>query len=87
MNDEDKTPQARGQLFLLRGVSMPAQPLVDYDIIIKLLNEYADLGMTGNEVDIVIARHGPVDLDLLQLCKRNHPAFERSMGKKRKGRR
>ncbi|EKF40047.1 hypothetical protein NA8A_22918 [Nitratireductor indicus C115] len=66
---------------------MPAQPLVDYDIIIKLLDEYADLGMTGNEVDIIIARHGPVDLDLLQFCKRNHPAFERGMRKGRRKRR
>lgn len=65
---------------------MPAQPLVDYDIIIKLLDEYADLGMKGNEVDIIIVRHGPVDLDLLQLCKQNHPAFERNTRKKRKRR-
>ncbi|WP_048648673.1 hypothetical protein [Nitratireductor soli] len=57
--------------------AMPAQPLIDQFTIFMLLDELAGLGLSDAEVDLLIVRQGPVDLDLLQECKRLHPAFGR----------
>ena len=54
---------------------MPAQPLINRFTILKLLDELAHLGVSNTEVDVLVVRLGPVDLDLLQECKHAHPAF------------
>ncbi|MCV0381792.1 hypothetical protein [Nitratireductor sp.] len=54
---------------------MPAKPLTDHYSIEVLLDEMAQQGHSSAEVDILMVRQGPVDLDLLQDCKRNHPFF------------
>lgn len=43
-----------------------------------LLDELAERGLSSAEVDLVIVRQGPVDLDMLQHCKRMHPAFRQT---------
>ncbi|MFC5584395.1 hypothetical protein ACFPOD_04670 [Nitratireductor kimnyeongensis] len=62
---------------------MPAKPLIDRDTIFLLLNEMAELGYSSAEVDIMLVRQGAVDLDILQECKREHPAFNWAFRKKR----
>lgn len=55
---------------------MPAQPLLDQQTILILLDEFAERGFSEIEVDLLIVRHGPVDLDMLQACKQAHPVFQ-----------
>lgn len=54
---------------------MPARPLIDKALIIRLLDELAEYGLSDEEVDCTLVRDGPVDLDLLAECKREHPFF------------
>jgi len=54
---------------------MPARPLIDKALIMRLLDELAEYGLSDEEVDRTLVRDGPVDLDLLAECKREHPFF------------
>ncbi|WP_157188110.1 hypothetical protein [Nitratireductor pacificus] len=54
---------------------MPTKPLIERQVILALLDELAESGLSATELDVVITRHGPVDLDLLQECKSIHPKF------------
>jgi len=54
---------------------MPALPLVDKAIIMRLLDELAEYRLSDEEVDLTLVRDGPVDLDLLAECKREHPFY------------
>ncbi|UUP19100.1 hypothetical protein [Nitratireductor thuwali] len=47
-------------------------------MILKLLDESIALGLQEEELDILLVRHGPVDLDLLEECKGMHPGFNGS---------
>jgi len=60
---------------------VPAKPLTDHASIFLLLDEMAEHGYSSAEVDILLVRQGPVDLDILGECKRNHPAFSPSSRK------
>ncbi|MFC6490758.1 hypothetical protein [Nitratireductor sp. GCM10026969] len=57
---------------------MPASPLIDKTIILRLLDELAELGLCEEDMDMTLVRDGPVDLDLLEECKREHPYFKGS---------
>lgn len=54
---------------------MPARPLIDKALIMRLLDELAEYGLSDEEVDLTLVRDGPVDLDLLAECKQEHPFF------------
>lgn len=54
---------------------MPARPLIDKALIMRLLDELAEYGLSDEEVDRTLVRDGPVDLDLLAECKQEHPFF------------
>jgi len=56
---------------------MPAHPLVDKALIMRLLDELAEYRLSDEEVDLTLVRDGPVDLDLLAECKREHPFYGR----------
>ncbi|WP_163273135.1 hypothetical protein [Chelativorans alearense] len=57
---------------------MPALPLIDKAMILCLLDELAERGLSEKDVDWALVRAGPVDLDLLAECKREHPHFNPS---------
>ncbi|MCT7373948.1 hypothetical protein [Chelativorans salis] len=57
---------------------MPARPLIDKAMILCLLDELAERGLSEKDVDRALVRDGPVDLDLLAECKREHPHFNPS---------
>lgn len=42
---------------------MPARPLIDKALILRLLDELAEYGLSEEEVDRTLVRDGPVDLD------------------------
>lgn len=54
---------------------MPARPLIDRALIMRLLDELAEFRLSDEEVDRTLVRDGPVDLDLLAQCKREHPYY------------
>lgn len=54
---------------------MPARPLTDKAMIMRLLDEFAAQSLDEEEIDRTLVRDGPVDLDLLAECKREHPYF------------
>lgn len=54
---------------------MPARPLTDKAMIMRLLDEFAAQSLDEEEIDRMLVRDGPVDLDLLAECKREHPYF------------
>lgn len=54
---------------------MPARPLIEKTMIMRLLDELAGYGLSEEDVDLTLVRDGPVDLDLLAECKREHPYF------------
>jgi len=54
---------------------MPAHPLIDRVLIMRLLDELAEYRLSDEEVDHTLVRDGPVDLDLLAQCKREHPYY------------
>src|SRR5690606_36909143 len=58
---------------------MPARPLIDKMLIMRLLDELVEYGLSDEEIEITLVRDGPVDLDLLAECKREHPAFNRHL--------
>lgn len=58
---------------------MPARPLIDKPLIMRLLDELMEYGLSDEEIDITLVRDGPVDLDLLAECKREHPSFYRHL--------
>lgn len=60
---------------------MPARPLIDKMLIMHLLDELAEYGLSDEDVDLTLVRDGPVDLDLLVECKRMHPFFNGSISK------
>src|SRR5690606_22133578 len=66
--------------------TMPARPLIDKAIIMRLLDEFAEYGLSEEEIDVALVRDGPVDLDLLAECKREHPYFNRPPAKTAPGR-
>ncbi|WP_159589788.1 hypothetical protein [Chelativorans xinjiangense] len=57
---------------------MAALPLIDKAMILCLLDELAERGLSEKDVDWALVRDGPVDLDLLAECKREHPHFSPS---------
>lgn len=61
---------------------MPARPLVDKALIMRLLDELADYNLSDEQVDLTLVRDGPVDLDLLAECKREHPYYGRIVQKR-----
>ena len=61
---------------------MPARPLIDKALIMHLLDELAEYGLSDEDVDLTLVRDGPVDLDLLAECKRMHPFFNGSFSKR-----
>lgn len=62
---------------------MPARPLIDKALILRLLDELAEYGLSEEEVDRTLVRDGSVDLDLLAECKREHPYFNPNLRKVR----
>ena len=58
---------------------MPARPLTNKMLIMRLLDELAEYGLSEEEVDRTLVRDGPVDLDLLAECKQQHPFFNTRM--------
>lgn len=56
---------------------MLKEPLTNRFAILIILNRMARAGVPAENVDTAIVRRQPVDLDLLQECKRQHPAYGR----------
>ncbi|WP_336055886.1 hypothetical protein [Nitratireductor sp. CH_MIT9313-5] len=61
--------------FLARDIALPIKPLTDKTIMLRILDDFAGLGICEEQLDEALVRHGPVDLDLLAECKREHPYF------------
>ncbi|WP_367715897.1 hypothetical protein AB2N04_17505 [Nitratireductor sp. GISD-1A_MAKvit] len=64
---------------------MPAKPLIDVPSISVLIDEMVKQGYSSAEIDIILVRQGPVDLDLVQECKLKHSALQNaSRGRQRR---